>query len=455
MLRTGEISVKKIKTLAPDRFLRLLFLGFSLAFFLAAVCMPDRGNIFTGLKNIALLPAKTPTNYFDSYYGGYAGTFFNAGLVCLICTLLFFLPGAKANGASVIAFLLTAGFSFWGINVLNLWFGFFGVALFCLCKRQRLGAQVNAMIFTTGLAPLFSDLLCYYPFGDYMGLRWQGFAVALAAGLVVGFFLAMGLGHAANCHKGFSIYSAALPMGLLAFFLRGGLYGVLGGARGTTATGQISDLSVSSSMVANVFCLAVFLLCIVGALAMGCRAGDYGKLLRDPGHKVDFSQKYGTAATLMNVGVFGLFILAYYNLVALISGSDVVFNAVTFGCIFCMLATCCSGSHPVNVWPILVGYAVASFACRYLSMGLLGMESFSLTLDAQAILVGVCFANGLSPVAGKYGWGWGIFAGACHFALVTSVPLLQGGFLLYNGGLTACLVSMLLVPVMESFQKEK
>lgn len=444
--------MKSLKSLAPHRFLRLLFLFFSLAFLVAAFCMPDRGQMLNGLQRLALLPAKTPTNYFDPAYGGYAGTFLNAGLICLVCTALFFLPGAKANGASVIAFLLTAGFCFWGINLLNLWFGFFGVMLFCLLRRERLSAQVNAMIFSTGLAPLFSDLLLYYPFADYMGLRWQGFAVALAVGLLLGFLLAAGLSHSPTCHKGFSIYSAALPMGLLAFFLRAGLYGVLGGQRGTTATGQISDLTVASTATANAVCLAIFGLCVLFALLMGCRMRDYLRLLKDSGRGVDFSQKYGTAATLMNVGVFGLFILVYYNLVALISGSDAVFNGVTLGCVFCMLATCCSGSHPGNVWPILLGYAVASLAAQGLCSGLLGTDC-SLTLSAQAILVGACFANGLSPVSGVYGWVWGAVAGAGHFVLVTSIPLLHGGFLLYNGGLTACLIAMLLVPMIERFSR--
>ncbi len=68
--------------------------------------------------------------------------------------------------------------------------------------------------------------------------------------------------------------------------------------------------------MANVFCFGVFGLCIVGALVLGCRPKDYWRLLRDPGYSVDFSQKYGNAAFLMNVGVYGLFIVLYYNLIA-------------------------------------------------------------------------------------------------------------------------------------------
>ena len=103
--------MNKIKSLSPSSFLRLLFAFFTLAFLIAAVVMPDRADMFNGLWRIASQTAKIPTNYFDPSYGGYAGTMLNAGCVALVCTALFFLPKAKANAASVIAFLLTVGFS--------------------------------------------------------------------------------------------------------------------------------------------------------------------------------------------------------------------------------------------------------------------------------------------------------------------------------------------------------
>ena len=197
--------------------------------------------------------------------------------------------------------------------------------------------------------------------------------------------------------------------------------------------------------MANVFCFGVFGLCIVGALVLGCRPKDYWRLLRDPGYSVDFSQKYGNAAFLMNVGIYGLFIVLYYNLIG------ATFNAVTFGCIFCMLACCCSGSHPGNVWPIMVGYVAASFLGKWFCVG----EAYTQAINAQAIVVGLCFANGLSPVSGRYGWPFGILAGMLHFTLVTSVPLLHGGFCLYNGGFTAAFVCMFFIPVFEHFFRTK
>ena len=79
----------------------------------------------------------------------------------------------------------------------------------------------------------------------------------------------------------------------------------------------------------------------------------------------------------------------------------------------------------------------------------------SWTLATQGILVGLCFASGLAPISGRFGFFAGAVAGAIHALLVTSVPLLHGGFCLYNGGFTAGIAAFLLVPVLECFGKAK
>ena len=434
--------MKKCNNLDASLFLKLIFAASSLAFLLCAVILPDRGGMLTGLWTILSSTCKVASNTFDM--GGFSGAFLNAGLVGLICTALFFLPKAKATAPSVIAFFLTVGFSFWGLNAINIWFGILGVALYCLVKKESLGSQVNAMIFTTGIAPLYSDLLLRYPNAEAVGFHWEGLVLALGIGLVVGFFLPAGLAYAANVHKGFDLYSAAVPVGMTAFFLRALLYQVLVAEAGTPDTGPLTSSEVASWGITNYFCIAFFALCVLVALLMGCKPKDYWLLMKDSGHGADFTKKYGNATFLMNMGVYGLFIMLYYNLVG------ATFNAVTLGCVFCMLACCNSGSHPRNVWPIMVGYVVVSFLCKWLAVG-----EYAQTINAQAIVIGLCFANGLSPISGKYGWHWGIVAGALHFILVTSVPNLHGGFCLYNGGLTAAFICLLFVPVLEKFCKTK
>ena len=426
--------------------MKLFFAFLSACFLIAAVCMPDRDTMFSGLWNILSQPSKISANYFAM--GGYAATFLNMGLVGLIGLLLFVVFKGAPNNVSTLAVVLTIGFGSWGINVLNIWPTVLGVVIYGLVKKEKMGGLVNAMLFSTGIAPLITDLLIRYPNAEVIGFNWLGLGLALLVGFVIGFFLPAGLAHAPKVHKGFDLYSAALPIGMTAFFLNATLFKTMG----VTLPKALSDLDptsmqVASTSIANIFCCIVFGLCIVFAFILGCRPKDYWKLLSDPALVTNFSSTYGNATFLMNVGVYGLFILAYYNII----GAN--FNGITFGIIFCMLATCNSGSHPGNVWPIMAGYVVTSLVFGWIAP-LLGGD-FAMKINAQAICVGLCYANGLSPIADKYGWRYGFIAAAMHYLLVTSVPTLHGGFCLYNGGFTAALICLILVPELEKFFKTK
>ena len=405
--------------------------------------MPDRGSMFTGLWQILSQPAKISTN--DFAVGGYAATFLNMGLVGLCFLLLFIVCKGTPNNVSTLAFLLTVGFSSWGITVLNIWPTVLGVVVYSLVKKEKLGANVNAMMFSTGIAPLISDLLLRYPNAEAVGFNLAGLGVTLLVGFAIGFFLPAGLGHAPKVHKGFDLYSAAVPVCFFAFFLNAALYKTMG--IDLPAAPAADTLKIASQLTVNVFCCVVFGVCVVFALALGCKPKDYLALLKAEDHVGSVSGSMGNAVFLMNVGIYGLFILAYYNLIG------ATFNGVTFGIIFCMLCTCNSGSHPGNVWPIMLGYVVASTVFGWLSQ--LAGGTFAMTVNAQAIAVGLCFANGLSPITSKYGWFYGFVAAVMHYLLVTSVPNLHGGYCLYNGGFTAAVICVILVPELERFCKTK
>ena len=229
---------------------------------------------------------------------------------------------------------------------------------------------------------------------------------------------------------------------MMAFFMRALFYTALGGQLPPVE----GVLGPSRPTVFYTFFGILFALCILlGVWKNGWSFKGYGKLLKASGHKTDLANEFGPAVALINIGVFGYFLMLYYTLVG---GS---LNGVTFGLILCMVCTAVAGSHPGNVWPIMVGYVAMSFLSKALFQG----ETFSLAINAQAILIGMCYANGLSPITGKYGWPIGIVAGMMHYTLVTCVPAMHGGFLLYNGGFTACLLCILLMPVLERFAKTK
>ena len=442
--------MKKLNNLSQESFLKAFFLFVSACFIIAAPIMPDRATMFSGLWKLMSSTCKISTNYFA--LGGFSATFLNMGLVGLICTALCCLPGCKPNNVTTLGVLLTIGFGSWGINPLNIIPTILGVCLYALVKKESIGAMSNAMMYSTGIAPLISDLLFRYPGTEAIGFNGFGIAMAMVVGLIIGFFLPAGLAHAPNIHKGYDHYSAAVPIGFTAFFLRSALYTVMLGQK-TSDLSAMAALDVASLPMTNIFAISLFAVCIVVAILMGCKPKDYWNLMKDSGHGVCFSAKYGNAPFLMNVGVFGLMIVAYFNLAGLIDGRN-VWTGMTFGIVFCMLATCNSGSHPGNVWPIMVGYMVTSFLFGWIAKAL-GNESFALTIGNQSILIGLCYANGLSPITGKYGVGYGALAAGLHYLLVTAVPDMHGGFCLYNGGFTAALICLLFVPQLEKFCKTK
>ena len=432
--------MKKIRNLSESSFLKLFFAFITAAFLIAAVCMPDRADVFAGLGKILTGPTKLSTNYFS--VGGYAATFLNMGLVALAMTLLYHFTKTTVNNVATLAFLLTLGFCSWGIHILNMWFPILGVVVGNLIKKEKFYANVNAMLFSTGVAPIISEMLFRYPNAEVVGFNALGFVLALVAGILAGIIIPAGLPHSPNVHKGFNLYSAGLPVGIAVFFMNGLFYKIMG----IEVPGAAGDVAVGSWGAVNIFCIALFALFVVIALVLGGGKG-YWQLLKNRNQVNNVSGTQGNAVFLMNAGVYGLFIVLYYNLV----GAN--FNGVVLGLIFCMLCTCNSGSRPTNVWPIMLGYVVASFVTSWIAPLLGG--NFSLAINAPAILVGLCYANGLSPICDKYGWHYGFLAAMIHYCLVTLVPGLHGGFCLYNGGFTGIFVCILLIPVLEKYCKTK
>ena len=345
----------KEKFRQPEQAIRLFFWLFAAACLLAAIAMPDRGQMVEGMLRLCTLPYQSANSYFDAANGGFAGTFLNAAIVCAVCAAIYSLPGSKPDGVSVLAYFLTAGFCFWGITVLNIWFCFAGVLIGCLIRKVKFYTQGNVFLFSTGIAPLMTDLLIRYPGAESRGVTLFGAVLTLLVCTVIGLILPAGLAHSPKVHKGYDLYSAAVPVGLTAFFLRAVLYRVLGG---TLPDGVGVGAGDGNWAVCNIFCIAVFVLALVLGLGLGGSFRQYGELLKDSGFGADYGAKYGTGTAILNFAIYGLFIVLYYNLIG------AKWNAATLGCVFCMVCCCFKGSHPANVWPIMAGYVAAAFLTR-------------------------------------------------------------------------------------------
>jgi len=360
--------------------------------------------------------------------GTVGGAFLNVGLVGLSCCGVFKLSGATLNGISLMSFFLTLGFSFFGINFFNIWPCFLGTLLFSFAARVKFGSQVNIAMFSTALAPFVSECFWRYPAVSGFGSLLLGIGV----GAVVGFLMPMLCGHSPNMHKGYTLYSAAAVAGIIAIMLYAVMYRAVGIEAPTN-----TNLGDGHSLIVNIVMTACALVMIVWGFILNDKSfKGYLSILKSTGHKCDFTAKAGVPLTMINIGIFGLFSIAYYNLV----GAKM--TSPTAGCMICLLAITASGAHCLNMLPIMLGYALASTFCAF-------------ELSTQAFVVGLCFAGAMTPMVGAFGSIPGIVAGMLHACLVTSVATFHGGFLLYNGGFTSFFIVVLMMPVLEYFFQPK
>ena len=75
-------------------------------------------------------------------------------------------------------------------------------------------------------------------------------------------------------------------------------------------------------------------------------------------------------------------------------------------------------------------------------------------MTAPGVLLATLFCTGLAPIAGQFGWYWGVTAGFLHMAIVQNTGVLHGGMNLYHNGFAAGLVCVLLIPVIEALKPE-
>jgi len=432
------MSIQDIRRADVGRVLRAVMCAFSAAFLIGALCAPDLNEIFTGLGRIVSMPAQLTKDYFKPELGSISGTMLNYALVgAAFCTLMF-LPDAKVTGATVLGFFLTVGFCSYGMTILNILPLILGVYIYSLIKRQPFGKYVNFAMFSTAVAPLISEVLYQYPTtGQLHGITPLGVGLALLIGIVVGCSMPALCAHSPLFHKGYDLYNAGPAAGFLCFLIFAVMYKTLG----IEAPAIGANLGEGNRLFVNVFCCTVFGLCAICGLVIDGGFKEYIKLFKDSGYKSDFTAKYSVGANIANIGIYGLFIMLYYNLIG------ATFTGTTMGAVFCMLCCCCNGATPLNVFPIMIGYVI---------MGLLnkaGVTAFA--VNAQAIVVGLCFGSGLAPISGEYGIIAGVVAGILHYCLVTRVPAIHGGFNLYNGGFTAGIVCFLYVPILEHYFKSK
>ena len=434
-------------------------LCFSLALLAAcgvgALCTGAGATLLADFWRILTSPGPLITDYFG--VGSLPAAFLNAGLCGLaMWAFMVLLPG-PSHVNTFAGFFLVIAHAFYGLNFLNMWPCFLSPFLYIKLRRLDYNENLHICMFCTCFSPFISELLFRYDQGEawtpgLVSLTGTGITLTLMFILVLAFVAPAILPGTRAWHKGYNLYNGGLAFGMLGFFLFNLLYRTMG----VTAPAAVSFENPVYEQVGRSyrdfgygFFLSLFALCVgAGWLLNGKSFRGLSRLFTDTGYESNFAGKYGMPLCLINVGIYGTLFLLYVSLVERFT-PGAGFTGPTFGVIFAALTFTAMGQHPRNVWPIYAGYLLL-FLLAKLYNTLVGGD-VAWTLSTQAYINSVAFATGLCPLVGRYGVVPGIIAGMLCASLAPATAALHGGLMLYNGGFTAGIATLILLPILEHY----
>lgn len=378
--------------------------------------------VMRGMIEIVTTRDALLTDYFG--VGGKGAGCVNAGLLTLAACFVYYRSAAKMSGGAVACLFLVLGFGLFGKNIVNIWFIVLGVFLYARFKQEAFATHINTAFFGTALAPIFSEIA----FSTALP-----FAIALPLGAVtatvIGFVLAPAAAQLFKAHMGFSLYNMGFTAGIIGVLVVA-LYKSFG-----FVPDPVMIWTSGYNRLLGGFLVAIFLsMALTGYLLDRNVVARMLQIVRSSGQAPsDFVALAGFGPVLVNMSLTGTIGLVYVLLV----GGDL--NGPVIGAIFTIVGFAAYGKHPRNIWPIMAGVFLGSL-----------VKPWGAT-DPSGLLAAL-FGTTLAPIAGRFGWHWGIVAGFLHSSAARSVGAVHGGLNLYNNGFAAGIVASVLAAVIISIQ---
>jgi Protein of unknown function (DUF1576) len=400
-----------------DGVILLVVALYATAFIVFGFLVDTPAEIVRGLGAILTSRDTLLTDYFG--VGGIGAGCVNAGLLTLCACFVYYKVRAKMGGAAVACLFLVLGFGLFGKNLLNIWSIVIGVWLYARFKREPFATHVNVAFFGAALAPIFSEIL----FSTSLPLA-ESLPLAVFTGVGMGFILAPAAAQVFKAHMGFSLYNMGFTAGLVGVLIVA-LYKSYG-----FVPDPVFIWTTGNNVLLGGFLTVLFASMIAAGFywdrALLARERE---IVRTSGQApTDFVALAGFGPTLANMGVCGAIGMAYI----LIVGGDL--NGPVIGAIFTIVGFAAFGKHPRNIVPIMAGVFLGALAKPW-------------NADDPSILLAALFGTTLAPIAGRFGWYWGIVAGFLHSSAALTVGPVHAGLNLYNNGFAAGIVASILVPV--------
>ncbi len=402
-----------------------VLIAFSIIQIIFGLTQDSPKGIILGLQSILSNPDTLVSDYFG--IGGIGASFVNSGLLTLIFLFMLYRMKHRAHGVTIAGILTISGFAFFGKNLLNVWFVVFGVYLYSRYQKDNFSKYIVVALFGTALAPVATEIMFSTLLPNYIS-----FPLGIFSGILMGFILPALATSMLNFHQGFNLYNIGFTSGLVGTvyvsILRS--YGFVPEPRFIWTTGNNLKFSI--------FLSAIFLgFILFGIYTRDRKLSEFKSIFKYSGRLItDYVKLEGLPFTLINMGLAGLLSLTYI----LIIGGDL--NGPTIGGIYTIVGFAAFGKTPKTILPIFIGVAFGSITKTW-------------GINEPAIQLAALFGTALAPIAGEFGWMYGVLAAFIHSSVVLNVGFLHGGMNLYNNGFAAGIVAGFLLPIFEAFRKDE
>ena len=391
-----------------------------------AISLDDPRNILPGMWKIITMQDLLITDYV--YIAGVGATLVNAALVMVVSILLIKLSGDPMNGFTIVEMGLMAGFALFGKNIVNIWPIILGTWLYAKYQKEPFAKYASVALLATSLAPLVSYMA--------LGSVHASLPLGLLTGVIVGFVLPSLSAYTYKIQNGFNLYNMGFACGLFAMMVVPVLTAF--GDKPDAVLYWAEGYNTVFAIVLLVLCAALILTGLFGAKRPAWAAwAGYRRLLRTTGRAPsDYLRMFGMGPVLINMGVNGIVGMLYIFVV----GGEL--NGPTLGGIFTIIGFSAFGKHIFNIVPIMIGVALGAYGMHY-------------TPDYPALQLAGLFGTTLAPIAGHFGWGYGILAGFIHSALVLQTGGPVAGLNLYNNGFSGGLIAIVLYPTITAIARHR
>ena len=408
----------------PNRPYQIMML-FYMLFLIVAFVVDTPREIASGLWRIITSRSVLITDYMA--VGGVGATLVNATIMGTFSIIVHMRVGVRPNGATIMAMWLTTAFALFGKNLFSMLPITFGVWLYSRLKKEPFMNYTLVFLLSGTCTPVVSGIAFHPMLPLHIGVP-----VGVLTGVLVGFLFPSISTFTNRIHSGYDLYNMGFAGGIISTFIVATLESV-----GLPMHNE-HFLSEGNNLPLAILLYTISVILVVyGLFAKGhLEVPKYTRMRASSGRLVsDFLVQFGNMA-YFNMGLLGI----VATTLVLVCNAEL--NGPTVCAIFTVIGFGAFGKHLFNIVPLLAGALI----CTYIS-------HWELT-DASTMMA-ILFSTGLAPIAGQFGWGWGLLAGFLHVNAVMRIGFLSSGLNLYNNGYAAGFVAILLIPVIISFQRSK